>query len=141
MQERSLQPGKFPLQLEILLPFTIFLASETVSRIVVVTPAGAFGLLPHRLDCVTAVSPGILSYSTSAGGEINVAVDRGMLIKTGAQVRVCVRRAMSGAGLGDLQRAVDQEFLKLDASEQSMRSALAAMESGFIRRLAEIQHA
>ena len=129
------------MQLEILLPFTVFLASETVSRVVVVTPSGSFGLLPQRLDCVTAVSPGILSYSTSAGGEINVAVDRGMLIKTGAQVRVCVRRAMSGAGLGDLQRAVDQEFLKLDASEQSIRSALAAMEGGFIRRLAEVQHA
>ena len=129
------------MQLEILLPFTVFLASETVSRVVVVTPSGSFGLLPQRLDCVTAISPGILSYSTPAGDEINVAVDRGMLIKTGAQVRVCVRRAMSGAGLGDLQRAVDQEFLQLDASEQSIRSALAAMEGGFIRRLAEVQHA
>jgi len=140
MQERSLQSRKFPLQLEILLPFAIFLASETVSRIVVLTPSGAFGLLPHRLDCVTAVSPGILSYSTSAGGEINVAVDRGMLIKTGSQVRVCVRRAMRGSGLGDLRRAVTREFLNLDAREQSTRTALAALEGGLIRRLAELQH-
>jgi F-type H+-transporting ATPase subunit epsilon len=128
------------LQLEILLPFAIFLASETVSRIVVVTPSGAFGLLPHRLDCVTAISPGILSYSTSAGSEINVAVDRGVLIKTGPQVRVCVRRAMSGNGLGDLRRAVSREFLNLDAREQSTRTALAALEGGLIRRLAEFQH-
>ena len=128
------------MQLEILLPSAIFLASETVSRIVVVTPSGAFGLLPHRLDCVTAVSPGILSYSTSAGGEINVAVDRGMLIKTGSQVRVCVRRAMSGRALGDLRRAVIREFLNLDAREQSTRTALAALEGGLIRRLAELQH-
>ena len=128
------------MQLEILLPFAIFLSSETVSRIVVVTPSGAFGLLPHRLDCVTAVSPGILSYSTSAGGEIDVAVDRGMLIKTGSQVRVCVRRAMSGSGLGDLRRAVTREFLNLDAREQSARTALAGMEGGLIRRLAELQH-
>jgi F-type H+-transporting ATPase subunit epsilon len=141
MQGRRRERRKAPLQLEILLPFTIFLASEAVSRIVVVTPSGSFGLLPHRLDCVTALAPGILSYSTPAGNEINVAVDRGVLIKTGAQVRVCVRRAMSGAGLGDLQRAVDQEFLKLDESEHSRRSALAAMESGFIRRFAEVQHA
>jgi F-type H+-transporting ATPase subunit epsilon len=128
------------LQLEILLPFGVFLASEAVSRIVVVTPSGAFGLLPHRLDCVTAVSPGILSYSTPAGSEVNVAIDRGVLIKTGAQVRVCVRRAMSGSGLGDLRRAVDEEFLKLNEREQSIRSALAALESGFIRRLAEVRH-
>lgn len=128
------------MQLEILLPFAIFLASETVSRIVVATPSGAFGLLPHRLDCVTAVSPGILSYSTSAGGEINVAVDRGMLIKTGSQVRVCVRRAMSGSGLGDLRRAVTREFLNLDAREQSTRLTLAALEGGLVRRLAQFQH-
>jgi F-type H+-transporting ATPase subunit epsilon len=129
------------LQLEILLPFGVFLASESVSRIVVVTPSGSFGLLPHRLDCVTAVSPGILSYSIPAGSEINVAIDRGVLIKTGAQVRVCVRRAMSGSGLGDLRRAVDKEFLKIHEREQSIRSSLAALESGFIRRLAEVQRA
>jgi F-type H+-transporting ATPase subunit epsilon len=128
------------LQLEILLPFTVFLAKETVSRIVVVTPGGSFGLLPHRLDCVTAVSPGILSYSTPADGEVNIAVDRGMLIKTGEQVQVCVRRAVRGGGLGDLRRAVEQEFLKLDEQEQSMRSALATLESGFIRRFVEVRH-
>jgi F-type H+-transporting ATPase subunit epsilon len=129
------------LQLEILLPFTVFLASETVTRIVVVTPAGAFGLLPHRLDCVTAVSPGILSYSTQASSEVNVAVDRGVLIKTGSQVRVCVRRAMSGGGLGDLQRAVTREFLNLSAREQSTRKAFMALEGGLIRRLTEVQRA
>jgi F-type H+-transporting ATPase subunit epsilon len=127
------------LQLEILLPFKVFLASEPVSHIVAVTPCGSFGLLPQRLDCVTAVSPGILTYFTPAGNEINVAVDRGMLIKTGSQVRVCVRRAMSG-GLGDLRRAVTQEFLNLDAREQSLRAALAGLEGGLIRRLAEFQH-
>ena len=141
MHARSLQPRQVPLQLEILLPFTVFLASETVTRIVVVTPAGAFGLLPHRLDCVTAVSPGILSYSTQASSEVNVAVDRGVLIKTGSQVRVCVRRAMSGGGLGDLQRAVTREFLNLSAREQSTRKAFMALEGGLIRRLTEVQRA
>jgi len=127
------------LQLEILLPFAVFLASSSVSRIVVMTPSGSYGLLPNRLDCVTAVSPGILSYSTPAGEEFNVAIDRGMLIKTGTQVRVCVRRAMGSAELGDLRHAVEDEFLKIDEREQSVRSALAVMESGFVRRLAEVK--
>jgi F-type H+-transporting ATPase subunit epsilon len=129
------------LQLEILLPFAVFLAGETVERIVAITPSGSFGLLPHRLDCVTALSPGILSYTSTAGREFNVAVDRGMLIKTGAQVRVCVRRAIGGVALGDLRRAVDREFLQLDEREQSIRSTLAVMESGFIRRLAQVRRA
>ena len=129
------------MQLEILLPFAVFLASATVERIVAMTPSGSFGLLPHRLDCVTALSPGILSYTSTAGREFNVAVDRGMLIKTGAQVRVCVRRAIGGVALGDLRRAVDREFLQLDEREQSIRSTLAVMESGFIRRFAQVQRA
>ena len=129
------------MQLEILLPFAVFLGAETVARVVAMTPSGSFGLLPHRLDCVTALSPGILSYTSTAGREFNVAVDRGMLIKTGALVRVCVRRAIGGAELGDLRRAVDREFLELDEREQSTRSTLAVLESGFIRRLAEVQRA
>jgi F-type H+-transporting ATPase subunit epsilon len=129
------------LQLEILLPFTVFLASEPVSRIVAMTPSGSFGLLPHRLDCVAALSPGILTYSDPAGREFNLAIDRGMLTKTGPQVRVCVRRAIRGAGLGELRRAVDQDFLKLDEREQATRAALAVLESGFVRRFMEIQHA
>lgn len=129
------------MQLEILLPFAVFLAGETVSRIVAITPSGSFGLLPHRRDCVAALSPGILTYTSTAGREFNVALDRGMLIKTGAQVRVCVRRAIGGAELGDLRRAVDREFLALDEREQSIRSTLAVLESGFIRRLAEVHRA
>ena len=129
------------MQLEILLPSAVFLGSQSVSRIIAMTPSGSFGLLPHRLDCVAALSPGILTYSDPAGREFNLAIDRGMLIKTGAQVRVCVRRAIGGAVLGDLRRTVEQDFLKLDEREQSTRSALAVLESGFIRRFAQIQHA
>jgi F-type H+-transporting ATPase subunit epsilon len=129
------------LQLEILLPFAVFLANEPVSRVVAMTPSGSFGLLPHRLDCVAALSPGILTYSTPAGREFNVAIDRGMLIKTGAQVRVCVRRALGGAELGSLRSAVEQEFTKLDEQERSLRSTLAGLESGFIRRLVGVQRA
>ncbi|MFC1636989.1 F0F1 ATP synthase subunit epsilon, partial [Planctomycetota bacterium] len=36
--------------------------------------------------------------------------------------------------------AVDREFLDLNEREQSVRSVMAKMESGFIRRLAEFQH-
>jgi F-type H+-transporting ATPase subunit epsilon len=126
-------------QLEILLPFTVFLPSEPVSRIVAVSSSGSFGLLPRRLDCVAALSPGILSYSTAAGQDVYLAIDRGVLFKSGAQVRVCVRRAIGGTELGELRKAVDREFLNLDERERSTRSALAVLESGFIRRFLEVR--
>jgi F-type H+-transporting ATPase subunit epsilon len=35
---------------------------------------------------------------------------------------------------------VEREFLTLDEHEQNVRSVMAKMESGFIRRFAEFQH-
>jgi F-type H+-transporting ATPase subunit epsilon len=93
--------------------------------------------LPHRLDCVAALAPGILIYETEAEGEVCIAVDEGVLVKTGPTVLVSVRRAIGGADLGRLRDAVKQEFLTLDEQEKSVRSAVAKMESDFMRRLAE----
>src|ERR1700741_4153488 len=101
------------MQLRILLPYGIFASVEDVTRVVVMTPAGSFGLLPHRLDCATVLSPGLLTFSTPAGGETHLAVDAGVLIKTGADFLVCVRHAIAGADLGGLRQAVERDFLNL----------------------------
>ena len=104
------------------------------------TLQGSFGLLPHRLDCTAALAPGILTYETEADGEVYVAVDQGVLVKAGSDVLVSVRNAIGGTDLGKLHEAVKQEFLNVDEQEKSVRSVLAKMESGFIRRLMELQH-
>jgi len=128
------------MNLKILLPFQVFAEKSDVLQIVSETSAGSFGLLPHRRDCVAALVPGILVYATAAEGEVFVAVDGGVLVKTGPDVLVSVRRAMGGADLGQLRQAVEQEFLALDAHEQSVRSMLTKLESGFLRRFATFQH-
>jgi F-type H+-transporting ATPase subunit epsilon len=129
------------MQLRILLPFGIFASVADVTRIVVMTPAGSFGLLPHRLDCATVLSPGLLSYSTASAGEIHLAIDGGVLVKTGAEVVVCVRHAIPGANLGNLRQAVENQFLNLSEQEKSSRATLAQLESGLLRRFAELQRA
>lgn len=128
------------MNLKVFLPFQIFAEKSGVSRIVAEIPGGSFGILPHRLDCVAALTPGILIYETEAEGEVYVAVDEGALVKTGADVLVSVRRATSGKDLGQLRELVEREFLTLDASEQSDRSAMAKLEAGFLRRLVGFQH-
>ena len=128
------------MNLKILLPFQIFAESSGVKRIVADTPAGSFGLLPHRLDCVAALTPGILVYETEAEGEVFVAVDEGLLVKAGTDVLVSVRRAIGGSDLGQLRKAVEKEFLTLDEHEQSVRSVMAKLESGFLHRFATFQH-
>jgi F-type H+-transporting ATPase subunit epsilon len=127
--------------LKILLPARVFMEKTGVQRIVAETGEGSFGLLPQRLDCVAALVPGILGYATQDAGMQYLAVDEGVLVKTGAQVLVSVRRAIAGTDLEQLHEAVKRKFLTLHGQEQEVRSAVARMEGGFIRRLAEFEHA
>jgi F-type H+-transporting ATPase subunit epsilon len=128
------------MNLKILLPFKIFAEKTGVLRIVAGTREGSFGLLPHRLDCVAALAPGILVFETEAEGEVCMAVDEGVLVKTGANVLISVRNAIGGTDIGKLREAVEQEFLNLDEQEKSVRSVLAKLESGFVRRFATFHH-
>jgi F-type H+-transporting ATPase subunit epsilon len=128
------------MNLKILLPFQIFAEKKGVSRIVAETREGSFGLLPHRLDCVAALEPGILIYETEEEGEVYVAVDEGVLVKTGQNVLVSVRNAIAGKDLSQLREAVEKEFLTLDESEQRIRSVMAKLESGLVRRLVEFHN-
>ena len=45
-----------------------------------------------------------------------------------------------GPDLETLHETVNREFLMMDDQEKSVRSVLAKMESGFIRRFMEFQH-
>ena len=128
------------MNLKILLPFQVFAEQTGVTRIVAETHEGSFGLLPHRLDCVAALVPGILIYQTESCGEVLVAVDEGVLVKAGADVLVSVRRAIGGTDLGQLHEAVNKEFLTLDEHEQSVRQVMAKLETGFLRRFATLHH-
>ncbi len=118
------------MNLKVLLPFDIFADKKEVSLVVIDTSGGSFGILPHRLDCVAALVPGILTYETKNDGTVYVAVDEGVLVKVGAEVLVSVRQAIAGSDLSKLHDAVKQEFLKLNEREQTVRTAIHKMETG-----------
>ena len=123
------------MNLKILLPFRIFAEIKNVKRIVLETSEGSYGLLPHRLDCVAALVPGIFTYETEADGVHYLAVDEGILVKAGMDVLASVRNAIGGADLGKLRESVEKEFVALDEKEKNVRSVMAKMESGLIYRL------
>lgn len=128
------------MNLKVLLPFEVFAEKSGVLRIVIETRDGSFGLLPHRLDGVAALSPGILIYETEAEGEAYVAVDEGVMVKSGLDVLVSVRRAIGGSDLGRLRDSVEKEFVNVDEHERSVRMVMARLETGFLRRLADMHH-
>jgi len=133
-------PEATKMNLKVLLPFGIFAEKTGVSRIVAETHQGSFGLLPHRLDCVAALAPGILTYQIEAAGEVYVAVDEGVLVKTGMDVLVSVRNAIGGSDLSQLREAVEKQFMNLNEREKNVSTVMAKMETSFIRRLAQLHN-
>ncbi len=128
------------MRLEVLLPFQVFTSTTGVLRIVAENHEGSFGILPRRLDCVATLVPGILSYETESNGEVFLAVDAGVLVKTGPDVRVAVRRAAGGTDLEHLREMVEMEFSVLNDQEQTVRTVMGKLEAGFLRRFAAFDH-
>ncbi len=127
------------MNLKILLPFQVFADLTGIKRVVVETLNGSFGLLPQRLDCTAALAPGILIYETETGDVTYLAIDEGILVKAGYEVLVSVRNAIGGAELGSLHKAIEREFMNLDDQEKKVRSVMAKLELGFIRRFEEFR--
>jgi F-type H+-transporting ATPase subunit epsilon len=128
------------MSLRVLLPFQLFAEIDDVRRITVETPQGHYGLLPHRLDCAATLVPGILFYESVSAGEAYLAVDEGVLLKTGFSVAVSVRRAVGQKPLGELQAAVRREYLAMDEQERSVQRVMARLETGLLLRWGALRH-
>jgi len=127
------------MDLKILLPFRVFSETKNIKRIVAETNSGSYGLLPHRLDCIAALVPGIFIFETEAGTVRYLALDEGILVKAGDLVRISVRNAIGGADLGKLRESVEKEFQILEENEISNRTVMARMETSFIHNLQKFQ--
>ena len=127
------------MRLKILLPYEIFADVKSVKRIVIETTAGSHGILPRRLDCTAALEAGILLYETEDEGEKYVAINEGILIKTGSEVLVSVRNAIGDAPLGKLKKMVREEMLALDELEIDARTVMAKLETGFLQNLQKLR--
>jgi F-type H+-transporting ATPase subunit epsilon len=125
------------MKIEILLPSRI-LASDDVSQVVAEGLEGSFGILERHVDYVSPLVPGILTYRRSDDGRERIfAVDEGTLVKVGPEVLVSVRDAVEGDDLATLRETVERRFRSLDERERQARSALATLETRFIRRFIE----
>ena len=111
---------------------------EEVSKVVAEGENGYFGILPRHIDFVSALASGILSFEFS-GREEFIAVDGGILVKCGQEVLVSTRDAVRSGNLGELQKMVEEKFQIVGDQEKKSRSALAKLETDFVRRFLEWQ--
>jgi F-type H+-transporting ATPase subunit epsilon len=127
------------MRLKIQLPDEALLDEEVLS-VSAEAADGSFCLLPRHVDFVTALVPGILSFQTAAGEEF-VAVDEGVLVKSGPEVLVSARGAVRSTGLPELKQAVRERIRRLDERERLARAALARMEASVVRSFVELHQA
>ena len=125
------------MELKILLPYKVFAEVKNVGNIIAETSEGSFGFLPQRLDCVAVLMPGIFMYKTDK--EHYIAVDDGLLVKTGPQVIVSVRNAVGGVELGKLADTIKNEFKNADENTIKVQQMVSKLESGFLSRLKKFQ--
>jgi F-type H+-transporting ATPase subunit epsilon len=124
----------------VLLPHRELAMHDDVIRLVADTTAGSHGLLPRRLDVIMVLRPGILTIDTESTGVQYVAVDAGTLVKVGAEVLVSVRRAREGSDLAALRDAVRAEYLAESTEEHDLRAVMSKLETGLLKRFADLRH-
>jgi len=123
--------------LKILLPSRILLKQE-VAKVSAEALNGHFCLLPRHIDFAAVLVPGLLSWETADGQEAFAAVDRGTLVKCADQVSVSVSNAVQGPDLGSLKKTVEERFEREDERQKTVRTAMAKIEAGFVRKFVEI---
>ncbi|QDG54848.1 F0F1 ATP synthase subunit epsilon [Persicimonas caeni] len=126
------------MRLRIALPHQV-LVDEAARKVICEAPNGSFCLLPRHIDFTSALVPGILTWVDEAGAEMFAAVDQGIVVKVGADVRVSVRRAVVDDDLETLNQTVRRQYRTLDENERDARAAAAQLEAGFVRRFLELK--
>lgn len=118
---------------------TEVLLDEPVTKVIAESPAGHFCLLPRHVDIATVLVPGLLTYIREGGAEAVVAVDHGVLVKVGDDVRVACERAQPAPDAEAAARAVRERFAVQSEREKRARATLARLEGDVVRRLGELR--
>lgn len=128
------------MELKIFLLSSVFISLTNVSRLIVETTEGSVGLLARRLDCVMSLIPSVLIYGEDQADESYIAIDKGILIKTGSIVSISVRKAFKGTDLKHMQEEVQREFNQENDRDSNFYLAMRKLEGSFIRRVSEFHN-
>lgn len=125
------------MKLELFTP-THLLYSGDITKVRAESVDGYFTMLPHHIDYAATLVPGILSFETETN-EVFYAVDEGILVKCGPEVRVATYRAVGGEDLGTLRQLVSEQFEALDEHERRARRALMCLGVDFVRHFIRME--
>lgn len=114
------------------------IADEQVDKIIAEAVNGFFCLKPRHVDFASALKPGILYFYQGKEEKI-MAVDRGILVKSGSDVLVSVLNAIAGDDLSKLREQVREEFSRIEKTEEEATNALRNLEAELIQHFVGLQ--
>ena len=88
---------------------------------------------------MTIMVPGIFYTLTEEDQEVYLAINEGILLKTGKDVTLATRNAVKGESLGSLKRQVEEDFKKINQQDRKARQALQKLEADFVRRFLDLE--
>lgn len=122
------------MRLRIYVPSRVVIDTE-VNKLIAESLHGSFCILPRHVDYAAVLDAGLLSYERAdTGSEEFLAVDQGILVKRGLDVRVSARKAVGGAALESLGEKVEIGLQELNEQEAKTRTIIAKLEVDFIRK-------
>lgn len=127
------------MRLTVWLPTEILLEEE-VAQINAKAENGWFGILPRHIDYVTALVPSVLTFQAAGKPAAEyLAIDHGILVKCGPEVKVSTRNAIRGSSLEQLKKDVETQFLRREELEAQARAREVKLETELVRRLLEVE--
>jgi F-type H+-transporting ATPase subunit epsilon len=126
------------MKLTVWLPSEVLLEEEVV-RIKARAENGWFGMLPKHVDFVAALLPSVLIFQRHGKPEEYLAIDHGILVKCGPDVKVSTRNAVRGTNLEQLKKDVETQFRAREELEKKARTLEAKLETDLVRRLLEVE--
>lgn len=127
------------MRLTVTTPLAIVLDLDDVVHVRAEDTTGAFGILPHHADFLTALPASVVSWRNGAGAEHHVAVRGGMLaVSRGDTVAVATREAVRGDDLHRLETDVLAVFRRELEAERTARTDAERLYLAAIRRITRL---
>lgn len=108
-----------------------------VQKVVAETVGGSRGFLPHHIDWVAPLRPGLVVLTLPDGSERFVAVEGGVLVKKGDRLTVTSPRAILSESLDALPGNVARHFEEEAESERAARRAIGQLETKLVKEIVE----
>ena len=124
------------MKLTVVTPLAVVVEADDVMHLRAEDDTGAFGILPHHADFLTALAVSVASWRDMHGSEHYVALRAGVLqVRGGDTITIATQEAVRGDDLRRLETDVIAVFQRQLAEEQAARTDAERLYLAALRQI------